>query len=67
MLPKLWVHGTFAVRIVIALFDDIGSLGSDSGLAKLSKGSSLLHLPVDQLDLLLHFLKHLGQTALLED
>lgn len=30
-------------------------------------GASLLHLPIDQLDLLFHFLQHLGKAALLEN
>ena len=67
VLAELGVHGTLSVRIVIALFDYVSSLCGDLGLAELCNRSTLLHLSIDKLDLLLHFFQHLGQTTLLKD
>lgn len=61
-LHQLWVHGPLIVAVVSALLDYVVSLG-----ALRDKWTSLLQLPVDQLDLLLHFLEELLKATLFEN
>ena len=61
------VHVPLSIGIVGTLFDYVSRLSLDSPVAKNRDWSPHLHLFVDQLDLLLYFLEHLGQATLFED